>query len=78
MSDSVHPFDEWFSRVYQQPQPPGVRETAIIAWNAGVHAAAAYADQLKERLLDKRAYELAALARDIRDDLKTNVTRRNV
>lgn len=78
MSDSIHPFDEWFSRVYQQPQPTGVREAAMIAWNAGVHAAAAYADKVKERLLAKCAYELAAVARDLREDLKTNITRQTL
>lgn len=71
-------FDEWFARVYPAPQPPGVKETAMIAWNAGVHAAAAYVDGVMQRMVHESRFELAALARDLREELKTSVARRRV
>ena len=60
----MHPFDEWFSRTHPAPQPQGTRETAIIAWNAALHAARNSASNAKDRLVEQQQYEYAVIIRD--------------
>ena len=64
-----HPFDEWFALVYPEPQPAGTRETALVAWNAAVHAACDRVSMAKERTLAERKYEQVVVFRDLLRDL---------
>ncbi len=73
---AMHAFDEWFDRVYPGAQPPGTRETALIAWNAGVHASQAVITETMQKLISQARYEFAAIARDLREELATVI--RNV
>jgi hypothetical protein len=72
----MHPFDEWFSRTYPGAQPPGTRETALMAWNAAVHTAQDRLSLGKDKLVKEAKYECAAVVRDLREDLK-QIVRKN-
>ena len=71
----MHPFDEWFNVTYPHPQPAGTRETALIAWNAAIHAAREFirTRMLKlvdgDELVEECRYERAAELRDCALDL---------
>ena len=60
----AHVFDEWFARTYPQPQPPGTRETALIAWNAAVHEACDLLSIAKDYFVQACKYESAVVVRD--------------
>jgi hypothetical protein len=61
---AIHPFDEWFAVNYPDPQPPGTRETALMAWNAAVHAAGDHLSLLKDEYTSASKYEQVAAVRD--------------
>jgi len=72
----MHQFDEWFSRVYPEHPTGEKRDTALLGWNAAVHAAQDVLDQTKDRLVGECKYEMAALVRDLREELAAIVRRR--
>ena len=47
----------------------------MIAWNAAVHAAQGVLNEAKDHFLNEHKYELAALARDLREAIPV-VTRK--
>ena len=63
-------FDEWFDLTYPSPQPPGTRQSALIAWNAAVRAAHESVRGVITRLVEQKQYEHAALARDIAEEVR--------
>jgi len=66
----MHPFDEWFDMTYPPPQPPGTRETALITWNAAIRAAQEAIRGSRDRLVELKQYEHAALANDVGEEVR--------
>ena len=64
----MHQFDEWFARVCPG-QPQEKKDAALLGWNAAVRAAQEVLDQAKDRLVHEREYQMAALVRDLREEL---------
>jgi hypothetical protein len=58
-------FDDFFERYYPPPRDPGLRETAIVVWNAAVRAAVGAVNVEKDRYVKAGQYEYAAVARDV-------------
>jgi hypothetical protein len=73
----MHSFDEWFSRIYPEPQPSGTKDTALMGWNAAVHAAQDVLKKATGRFIDEQKYELAAIARDLREELHIIIRKRD-
>ena len=67
----MHPFDEWFQRVYPAPQPAGVHESALIAWNAAVHEVDDVLQAVVDRLVHGEQYERALGVRDAKEVVRT-------
>ena len=66
----MHPFDEWFAHAYPDPQPPGTRDTTLIAWNAAVHAACESIWLAKDGFAFERRYDEIAAARNLREEVR--------
>ena len=64
----MHQFDEWFARVYPE-QTQEKKDAALLGWNAAVHAAQEVLAQATHRLVGERQYEMAALVRDLHEEL---------